>query len=69
VSSFTDELGPGRVGDVNVSDVGRRILARLKHLLIERTEGNPFFLEETVRALVENGALAGERGASGSPGP
>ena len=35
----------------------------LKALLIERTEGNPFFLEESVRALVETGALAGERGA------
>ena len=35
----------------------------LKRLLIERTEGNPFFLEESVWALVETGALAGERGA------
>src|SRR5262249_32679223 len=26
-------------------------------------EGNPFFLEESVRTLVETGALAGERGA------
>src|SRR6185295_1813624 len=32
-------------------------------LLIERTEGNPFFLEESVRALVETRALVGERGA------
>jgi predicted ATPase/class 3 adenylate cyclase len=31
--------------------------------LIGRTEGNPFFLEESVRSLVETGALAGERGA------
>jgi tetratricopeptide (TPR) repeat protein len=31
--------------------------------LIERTEGNPFFLEESVRALVETGVLVGERGA------
>jgi class 3 adenylate cyclase/tetratricopeptide (TPR) repeat protein len=38
-------------------------LAPLKRLLIERTEGNPFFLEESVRTLVETGALAGERGA------
>jgi tetratricopeptide (TPR) repeat protein len=37
--------------------------APLKRLLIERTEGNPFFLEESVRTLVETGALAGERGA------
>ena len=35
----------------------------LKRLLIERTEGNPFFLEESVRTLVETGALVGERGA------
>jgi tetratricopeptide (TPR) repeat protein len=31
--------------------------------LIDWTEGNPFFLEESVRALVETGALAGEPGA------
>ncbi len=34
----------------------------LKPLLIERTEGNPFFLEESVRTLVETRVLAGERG-------
>ncbi|MBI2469053.1 MAG: hypothetical protein HYV62_14770, partial [Candidatus Rokubacteria bacterium] len=38
-------------------------LAPLKRLVIERTEGNPFFMEETVRSLVETGILAGERGA------
>ena len=38
-------------------------LAPLKPLLIARTEGNPFFLEESVRALVETGVLVGERGA------
>jgi class 3 adenylate cyclase/tetratricopeptide (TPR) repeat protein len=38
-------------------------LDTLKGLLLERTEGNPFFLEESVRALVEVGALAAERGA------
>ena len=38
-------------------------LRPLARLLIERTEGNPFFLEESVRGLVETGALAGERGA------
>ena len=35
----------------------------LKELLISRTEGNPFFLEESVRTLVETGALLGEHGA------
>jgi class 3 adenylate cyclase/tetratricopeptide (TPR) repeat protein len=35
----------------------------IKRLLVERTEGVPFFLEESVRTLVEAGALAGERGS------
>jgi predicted ATPase len=35
----------------------------LQQLLIMRTEGNPFFLEESVRTLVETGVLAGEPGA------
>ena len=35
----------------------------LKQILTERTEGNPFFLEESVRALIETKALVGERGA------
>ena len=38
-------------------------LAPLKQLLIARTEGNPFFLEESVRTLVETGALIGQPGA------
>jgi predicted ATPase len=38
-------------------------LTALKRLLIARTEGNPFFLEESVRTLVETGMLVGERGA------
>jgi predicted ATPase len=35
----------------------------LKRLLIARTEGNPFFLEESVRTLVETGVLVGQPGA------
>ena len=35
----------------------------IRRLLIERTEGNPLFLEESVRALVEMEVLVGERGA------
>jgi tetratricopeptide (TPR) repeat protein len=38
-------------------------LAPLTQLLIARTEGNPFFLEESVRTLVETGVLVGEPGA------
>jgi class 3 adenylate cyclase/tetratricopeptide (TPR) repeat protein len=37
-------------------------LEPLKRLLIGRTEGNPFFLEESVRTLVETNVLKGERG-------
>ncbi len=38
-------------------------LESLKQLLIERTEGNPFFLEESVRTLIEGRVLIGERRA------
>jgi len=37
-------------------------LASLKNLLIERTEGNPFFIEAIVRSLVETGILSGSKG-------
>jgi class 3 adenylate cyclase/tetratricopeptide (TPR) repeat protein len=37
-------------------------LAPLKRLLIDRTQGNPFFLEETVRSLSESRALTGAPG-------
>jgi class 3 adenylate cyclase/tetratricopeptide (TPR) repeat protein len=49
----TGELLEALLGD----DPG---LAPLKQLLVRR--GNPFFLEETVRTLVETKALVGERG-------
>jgi class 3 adenylate cyclase/tetratricopeptide (TPR) repeat protein len=49
----TGELLKALLGD----DPG---LAPLKQLLVKR--GNPFFLEETVRTLVETKALTGERG-------
>ena len=35
----------------------------LKRMLIERTEGNPLFLEESIRTLAETRMLIGERGA------
>jgi class 3 adenylate cyclase/tetratricopeptide (TPR) repeat protein len=38
-------------------------LEPLKRLLIARTQGNPFFLEESVRTLVETRVLVGERGS------
>ncbi|MFQ5896985.1 MAG: adenylate/guanylate cyclase domain-containing protein [Candidatus Methylomirabilia bacterium] len=42
---------------------GDASLQPFRQLLIERTEGNPFFLEESVRTLVETQVLVGERGA------
>ena len=38
-------------------------LGPLKRLLVERTEANPLFLEESVRVLVETKVLSGEHGA------
>jgi class 3 adenylate cyclase/tetratricopeptide (TPR) repeat protein len=38
-------------------------LEPLKAVLVARTGGNPLFLEESVRSLVETNRLAGERGA------
>jgi predicted ATPase len=38
-------------------------LPPLTQMLIARTEGNPFFLEESARTLVETGVLVGEPGA------
>jgi tetratricopeptide (TPR) repeat protein len=38
-------------------------LAPLKQRLIQQTQGNPFFLEESIRNLVETHALVGARGA------
>ena len=45
-------------------------LTPLTQLLIQRTEGNPFFLEESVRTLVETGSPGGRaRGLSRGTGP
>jgi class 3 adenylate cyclase len=32
-------------------------LAQLKRIIVEKTEGNPFFMEETVQVLLDEGAL------------
>jgi class 3 adenylate cyclase/predicted ATPase len=37
-------------------------LTALKPLILEKTEGTPFFMEEVVQTLLEEGALGGERG-------
>jgi class 3 adenylate cyclase/tetratricopeptide (TPR) repeat protein len=59
-----DPLPPGSADELLQALLGDNPgLAPLKQLLIARTEGNPFFLEESVRTLVETGVLVGERGA------
>jgi predicted ATPase len=55
--AHADELLQALVGD-------DPSVAALKPLLIARTQGNPFFLEESVRTLVETVVLMGERGAN-----
>jgi class 3 adenylate cyclase len=52
----TEALLQALLGD----DAGLEPLTRV---LIERTEGNPFFLEESVRTLIETQVLIGEPGA------
>jgi class 3 adenylate cyclase/tetratricopeptide (TPR) repeat protein len=52
----TDELLRALLGD----DTS---LGPVKRMLAERAGGNPLFLEESVRALVDAGALGGTRGA------
>ena len=59
-----DPLPPESVRELLRSLLGADAgLKGLTALLIEQTEGNPFFLEEAVRTLVETGALGGTGGA------
>ncbi|MBV8358543.1 MAG: AAA family ATPase [Deltaproteobacteria bacterium] len=53
-----DPLGRENAQEMLSSLLGEQPgLVPLKRFIIERTEGNPFFMEETVRALVDDGAL------------
>jgi class 3 adenylate cyclase/tetratricopeptide (TPR) repeat protein len=59
-----DALPAESAGELLVALLGGDAsLAPLTQMLIDRTGGNPFFLEESVRALAETKALLGERGA------
>jgi class 3 adenylate cyclase/tetratricopeptide (TPR) repeat protein len=46
------------LADVHAGERVRDGIEALKRLIIERTEGNPFFMEEMVQALFEQGVLA-----------
>src|SRR5208282_1126684 len=53
-----DPLGKESAGEMLSSLLGNsKDLVALKQLIIERTEGNPFFMEETVEVLLDDGAL------------
>ena len=59
-----DPLPPARAEELLQALLGHDAsLQPLKQRLIQRTEGNPFFLEESVWTLAETKALVGERGA------
>jgi tetratricopeptide (TPR) repeat protein len=59
-----DPLPPNRAGELLEHLLGAdSALGSLKQHLIERTEGNPFFLEESVRTLAETNVLIGGKGA------
>jgi predicted ATPase/class 3 adenylate cyclase len=59
-----DPLGTASAAELLDSLLGdSRLLDPLKRLLLDRTGGNPFFLEESVRALAESGVLVGGRGS------
>jgi tetratricopeptide (TPR) repeat protein len=56
-----DPLPPASAAEVLQALLGDDpSLAPLKQLLIGRSEGNPFFLEESVRTLMETGVLVGD---------
>jgi DNA-binding NtrC family response regulator/tetratricopeptide (TPR) repeat protein len=59
-----DPLSPASAVELLQSLLGKDpSLEQLTRFLIKRSEGNPFFLEESVRTLVETQVLVGERGA------
>lgn len=58
-----DALGPAEAQDLLSGLLGDDPgLMLLKERILEKTEGNPFFMEEVVQTLVEEGALLGESG-------
>ena len=60
-SAETEEFLTFLLGD-EVGATGRSPLQDLKRLILEKTEGTPFFMEEVVQTLVDEQVLKGERG-------
>jgi class 3 adenylate cyclase/predicted ATPase len=58
-----EPLGPAEAQGLLTALLGDdRALAPLKRLILDKTEGNPFFMEEVVQTLVEENALVGQPG-------
>jgi predicted ATPase len=60
-----DPLGEEEARELLTALLGEETSAEragLERLILEKTEGNPFFIEEVVQALAEEGVLSGERG-------
>ena len=66
--TYYSQLNLGLLGQESASALLRTLLGddesllQVKAMLAERAAGNPLFLEESVRTLVETGALRGTRG-------
>ena len=56
-------LGPAEADELLTCLLGQEAsLTALKPLILEKTEGTPFFMEEVVQTLAEEAVLLGERG-------
>jgi class 3 adenylate cyclase/predicted ATPase len=61
-----DPLGRAEAGELLAALLGAGAaagLGRLQGVILDKTEGNPFFIEEVVQTLAEEGVLRGERGS------
>ncbi|CAG9170240.1 hypothetical protein LMG23992_01520 [Cupriavidus laharis] len=58
-----EPLGPAEAQGLLTALLGDdRSLVPLKRLILDKTEGNPFFMEEVVQTLTEEGVLLGQPG-------
>ncbi len=61
-----DPLGQEEAAELLTSlleEDAQAALDPIRRLILDKTEGNPFFMEEVVQTLAEEGVLAGERGS------
>ena len=60
--SEPNTIAPLPRGERDRERVPENNLQALKHLILEKTQGTPFFMEEVVQTLVEDGTLTGAPG-------